>query len=399
LNPRELYAFGVLFLAVLMSLLGIGIVVPFLPKILYDLGGSGLIIGAIFAGFSLTRFLGMPFAGYWGDRFGRKLFLIIATSGYLLTAIGYILARDSVFWIGVVRVVNGLVASISMPVAMAYIGALTRKSREGLTMGIFNIAVFTGFGGGPTLGGFIYKYYGYEKVFYAMAAISALALIMLLFLPEQKGEPKSVSIWEQYEKVLKRRIILALFVHRVILSGGRAAAMAFLPILAVDAWKLSEFQIGIVFTAQIWLVNLLQPAFGYLADRANRIAMIISGSMGASLGYFLIPHTENFQLLLIVCTAIGLFGAFSIPASTAIAVTEGRTLGMGEVMAVFNMGMPMGHLVGFLVCGWIMDKMGIIWLFYFSGFLSIFGIALFIYLLYGSRSKVSSSRGNIEGGS
>ncbi len=399
MKPGDLYAFGVLFLAVLMSLLGIGTVVPFLPKILSDLGSSGLIIGAIFAGFSLTRFLGMPFAGYWGDRFGRKMFLVIATSGHILTAIGYVIAQDSILWLGVVRVINGFVSAIAVPVAMAYAGTLTRKAKEGLTMGVFNMAVFAGFGGGPLVGGFIYSRFGYEMVFYAMGAISTLALIMLLFLPEQKREPEHLSIWQQYKEVLSGRIILAIFVHRVVLSGGRAAAMAFLPILAVDAWNLSEFQIGIALTARIWLVTVLQPVFGWVADRKNRVAMIIIGSVGASLGLFLIPHTGNFPLLLAVCIGIGLFGAVSIPASTAIAVTEGRRLGMGQVMAVFNMGMPMGHLLGFLVCGWVMDKMGIIWLFYFAGFISIFGIALFIYLLYGIKSKVPSSYGNLEGGS
>lgn len=376
-----------------MSLLGIGIVVPFLPKILSDLGSSGLLIGIIFGGFSLARFAGMPFAGYWGDRFGRKLFLIIAAFGYLLTAVGYILAQDNYIMIGLVRVLNGLVASISMPVAMAYIGSLTGEKKEGLTMGIFNIAVFSGFGGGPLVGGFLYDKYGYEPVFYAMGLLSLLALIMLFFLPEQKTTPKRVPMWSQYKTILKRRIVLAIFLHRVILSGGRAAAMGFLPILAVDMWDISIFKVGIVLTAQSWLVNLLQPAFGSLADRSNRIVMIIAGSLGASLGYFFIPHSGSFPVLLAVCVAIGLFGAFSIPASTAIAVTEGRELGMGEVMAVFNMGMPMGHLFGFLISGWIMDEIGIKSLFYFSGIMSFFGIALFIYLLYGVRDHAGADKG------
>jgi DHA1 family multidrug resistance protein-like MFS transporter len=392
LGSKQKYAFSVLFLAVLTSLLGIGIVVPFLPKILHDLGGSGFFIGIIFAGFSLTRALGMPFWGNWGDRFGRKLFLIIATGGYLLTALGYIIVKDSVPGLGLIRVMNGIVAGISMPVAMSYAGDLTKKAKEGFTMGIFNVAMFTGFGGGPAVGGIIYKHYGYEMVFYAFGAISALALVMLFFLPESKGQPKSLPMWTIYKAVLKRRIVLALFIHRLVLSGGRAAAMAFLPILAVDEWGISEDYVGIVFTAQIWFVNLLQPLFGRLADRMNRVTMVITGSFLASIGYFFIPHTGNFPLLLLACTAIGLFGAFSIPASTAIAVTEGRKLGMGEVMAVFNMGMPMGHLFGFLACGLIMDKMGIAELFYFSGIFSILGVALFIVLLYGIKTKDPQTR-------
>ncbi len=393
MNAQERYAFSILFLAVLTSLLGIGILVPFLPKILYDLGSRGLVIGAIIGGFSLTRALGMPFAGNWGDRYGRRLFLIIGTAGYLISAIGYVLVKDSVMGIGVVRILNGLVASISMPVAMAYAGDLAKKAREGFTMGVFNVAVFTGFGSGPILGGFIYEYYGYEMVFYAMAAISALALVLLFFLPESKGRPKPVPVLSMYRNVVKSRMVLALFSHRVVLSAGRATAMAFLPILAINEWDISEKYVGIVLSAPILLPNLLQPVFGWVADRANRIIMVVFGSLGATMCYFLIPHTGTFSLLLLVCASMGLFGAVSIPAATAIAVTEGRDYGMGEVMAFFNMGMPIGHAIGFMLTGWIMDAFGIISLFYFSGFVGIFGVALFIFLVYGSRGEGPSLRG------
>lgn len=61
-------AYRALFVAVFSALLGLGIVIPLLPRYAETLGATGLEIGAIFSGFSVSRALLMPVFGRLSDR-------------------------------------------------------------------------------------------------------------------------------------------------------------------------------------------------------------------------------------------------------------------------------------------------------------------------------------------
>src|SRR3990170_3419065 len=94
--------FWTLFISALTSMLGMGIIVPFLPSFAETLGASGKQIGLIFAGFSLSRFIFLPIVGKLSAIIGRKRLLIFGLLGYSLLSIGYITA-SSVSQLTVIR--------------------------------------------------------------------------------------------------------------------------------------------------------------------------------------------------------------------------------------------------------------------------------------------------------
>ncbi|MBU1894522.1 MAG: MFS transporter [Candidatus Omnitrophica bacterium] len=106
-------AFWVLLIAAFSSMLGLGIISPFLPGFAEEHGANGFWLGMIFAGFGFSRTIIMPVVGKLFDKSRGK---IIVTSGlvlYAVVSLFYPLA-DYVFSLIVVRVVHGFAAGMIM---------------------------------------------------------------------------------------------------------------------------------------------------------------------------------------------------------------------------------------------------------------------------------------------
>ena len=125
--------FATLFLAVFSVTLGVGLVVPLLPVYAHELGATGLYIGFIFGAFSLSRTAFLPIFGRLSDLKGRKPFITTGLLAYSLVSIGFTLSRNVSLLI-LIRFFQGIASAMILPVAQAYIGEITPKQKEGLTI-------------------------------------------------------------------------------------------------------------------------------------------------------------------------------------------------------------------------------------------------------------------------
>lgn len=375
-------AFLVLFISIMIAMLGVGIIVPLLPVYAEEMGATGLWVGIIFSGFLLARLILMPFVGRFSDRKGRKPFIVAGLFFYALLSLGYVWA-DRVGELAFVRMLHGLAAALVLPIAIAYIGDITPQGKEGVSMGSFNIALFLGFGLGPLMGGILKDYLSMNSAFLAMGGLAFVALVLVLkFLPkisvrERRFKGKEVSFRLMFEsKVLK-----GLLIFRLVNALGRGSIICFLPLFAANTLKLSGSQIGVVISILVLSIALLQTPFGMLADRFNRRNMVVLGSIIGSLCLLWIPFTRSFRELILVGSLMGASGAIAIPAAAALMVGEGSSYGMGSTMALFNMAMDLGQLLGMIVGGLIFDYLGLSRIFYFGCIMGFIGTGIFIYYL------------------
>ncbi|TET83943.1 MAG: MFS transporter [Candidatus Nealsonbacteria bacterium] len=82
--------FNTLFIAVFVSMIGAGIIVPLLPIYAKNLGATGIWLGIIFSGFALARLIFMPIIGKISDRKGRKKFIVFGLLGSSVTSLLYL---------------------------------------------------------------------------------------------------------------------------------------------------------------------------------------------------------------------------------------------------------------------------------------------------------------------
>ena len=78
MDKRVFYTLNI---AVFTSMLGMGIVLPFMPIYARSLGATGITIGIFFASFPLAQMVFMPMIGRLSDRHGRKMFMALGPAG------------------------------------------------------------------------------------------------------------------------------------------------------------------------------------------------------------------------------------------------------------------------------------------------------------------------------
>ena len=372
-------------LAIFVAMLGIGIIVPFLPIYAEEMGASGIWLGLIFSGWALARALVMPFVGRLSDVKGRKLILSLGLFFYALLSVAYI-AADTAPMLAVIRWSHGLASAMVLPIATAYIGDLASEAGEGKAMGAFNFALFAGFGFGPLMGGILNDLLSFAAAFLAMGVLSFVALILvLMFLPDLKmktggGEGNDRP---RFGLVVGDTLVQGVLSFRFLQAVGRGAVATFLPIFAAEVIGLSTSAIGLIISMQVLMISLFQYPMGVLADRVNRRFLVAVGLVGSSLCIILLPHTFNFTGLFLVTMASGMIGGIALPAATAMLVGKGRTLGMGTVMGFFNTAMDVGMIFGPLVGGMIFDHIALPPVFYFGGMMGLVGVSAFWYLTRG----------------
>jgi len=364
------------------AMIGIGIISPIMPIFAEKFGASGIWLGLIFSGYSLSRTIMTPIFGKSSDRLSRISFIYIGLLAYSIFSLLYIPA-NSILILILVRIGHGVAAAMVMPIALAMIGDLAPKNKEGEYMGTFNISLFAGFGIGPFIGGFLNDFGGLSSSFYGMFGLSMFAFI-LSFLYLRKGKSTSVVVPTQGNSrsllaILRNRVMKALFIYRLVRAIGTAGILAFFPILG-ESMNISIFAIGIALSANLVLGALLQRFGGKLADKYNRRLMMVIGSLLIALSLILMPNSGSFAGLLLMNIIMGLGNAISMPAATAIVVEQGRTFGMGSTIGLFSTAMGIGMIVSPIASGIIMDLINISYVFYFSSLICVIGTIIFIYL-------------------
>lgn len=370
--------FTVLFIAVFATMLGVGIIEPFMAIYAESLGANGFLIGLIFGSFTLSRALFTPFIGRLSDFKGRKNLLLIGLAGYTILSFFYAVATKIPSLI-IIRFLHGLASAMVLPISMAYIGDIAPKNQEGKYLGTFTISFFMGLAFGPVIGGALHDIWHMNAAFYAMGLISFLSLLLLIFmLPEinahKNTKPSSFKI------ILKDKTMQAMFIFRLLNAFGISALMGFLPLLA-ERINISVFQIGFIVTANLLVSSGFQRYFGIIADKSDKIAMLVAGSIMMLIALALMPLSTNFYTLLLFNILMGFGSAVSIPAGSAITAQLGKRLGMGSVMGLFNTAFGIGGGVGPIVAGLIMVATSLAFVFVSSAIIVLAGTIIFYYLM------------------
>jgi multidrug resistance protein len=375
--------FGILALSIFSSNLGNGIIAPLLPLYAEKLGASGLWLGIIFAGVSISSAIFMPFAGKISDRVGRKPVLSVGLFVFTLTSFAYVWA-DTIASLIAVRFVQGAAAAMVMPVAQAYMGDITPEGQEGKWMGFFNATFITGFGFGPLMGGVLADRFGMDVAFYTMGSLNLIAFLSVIsFLPEVMRR-RMTATQLSFRAVTASDIARGIFSVQVGASANRGIMTTFLPIFATMYIGLSPSLIGMVLTVVIVANSILQIPGGRLADRLNRRYMIILGCLGLAVTQLLIPRAWSLWILLAFMALGSISDASATPPAMALIIQEGRKYGMGMAASVSNMGLGFGMGLAPILAGFVVDLVDVRSAFYVSA--AIMVIAVFVFSRFTRRA-------------
>ena len=379
--------FIALYLAVFMSSLGLGILSPILPAYVDSFSASSFILGIVFGVYSAARTLFMPPVGILSDRFGRRPFILSGLLLFTIVSPLYALAAN-VYQLMLVRFLQGIAAAMLVPVALAAIGDLSPRGREGFIMGSFTSAFFAGLGFGPLIGGFVSDRYSMAAAFYTMGAMSLAAFIFTVFaLPSQLAGGRGKEAQKDTSGVsrsLKRRFIImdrpmaSLFFFRFTRAVGIGLVWVIMPLYAVKTLGLSAFQVGILLSVNTFITTLLQSPFGHLSDRFGHMKSLTAGSVLAGAAVAFIGWSRGFEDLMYISACLGVSGALIVPAGSALAVSLGRTRGMGRTMGLYNSSLSLGTMVGPVIGGALLDLANVRTVFLSGSMLGLLGLLVLV---------------------
>lgn len=362
----------VLSMALFATMLGNGVVIPFIPIYAQEFGASGVAVGILFGAHSASRTFLLPLIGRASDRHGRKAFLLWGLFGYALSSVAYLLA-NSLLTLIVIMALQGVATAMVQPVSMAYVGDLTPKGKEGAYAGYVNTAFLGGVAGGPILGGVIKDLFNMQASFILLGLLSLLSLLLLLFfLPEvQKqhvAEKKEIASWRT---VLSSRPILGVALFRVVYALSSTLIWVFVPLLSASLLPLTTSQVGALISLNVLISTVLQSPCGRLSDRMNKAVLIGIGSLisGVSLAGF--PLTSTFWHLLVLNALVGAGFGLAYPVHMALAMEHTPGSSMGTVMSTLLTVHSFGMTVAPPIFGIVVDYYNLSSMFYSAGLLCV----------------------------
>lgn len=185
-TPRKA-AVGFIFITLLIDVMGWGLIIPVMPKLISSLKGISIneasSYGAwLISAYAITQFLFAPVIGNLSDRYGRRPVLLFSLLGFGIDYLFLALA-PGYEWLFVGRVIAGITGA-SFTTATAYIADVSTAETRAKNFGMIGAAFGLGFVIGPALGGALAGL-GVRAPFYAAALLCLLNTLYGYFvLPE-----------------------------------------------------------------------------------------------------------------------------------------------------------------------------------------------------------------------
>ena len=147
-------AVGFIFVTLVLAIVGFGLLIPVLPKLIVEFQGGDITAGSHTYGwlvgvYALMQFVGSPVLGSLSDRFGRRAIILIATAG---SALDYVIMANAptLSWLVVARIVAGFTGGV-LATANAYIADVTPPEKRAGAFGLLGAAFGIGFIIGPAV--------------------------------------------------------------------------------------------------------------------------------------------------------------------------------------------------------------------------------------------------------
>ena len=341
----------IILLTIFVNLVGFGIIIPLLPFYAQTFGASPVVIGLLFAVFSLCQLIASPALGDLSDRYGRRPVLVFSLAGTVVSFVMLALAH-SVMMLFLARIVDGLSGG-NISTARAYVADVTEPKDRARAYGLIGAAYGLGFIFGPALSGVLVKV-SYTAPIWTAAALTLVATIMALaWLPETvhrvhagSGNPLRY-LPELIQRPLVRRILAIDFVFWFALAIFQTTFALFAAArFGCGAATTGYFFAGFGILGVVVQGGFIRPIVHRVGDKSTFAAGLVFGAIG--LGAAALTHSVVVFALTLVPLSLGMgFGmptVSSLVSRAAGAHEQGRV--QGAASAIESLSRTLGPVWG-----------------------------------------------------
>ena len=301
-----------IFVTLLIDVIGLGIIIPVVPKLIEQLIDGNLSEAASYGGwltaaYAVMQFVFSPILGGLSDQFGRRPVLLFSLFGF---GLDYILTgfAPTIEWLFLGRILAG-VTGASFTTANAYIADISTPEKRAQNFGLVGAAFGIGFILGPALGGYLGQY-GPRVPFFVAAGLSMVNFLYGFFiLPESLApENRRTFDWRRANPVgslmnLGRYpVILGLVASLVLIYIASFAVQGTWTFYTMEKFKWDEKTVG-------WSLATIGLAFAIVQGGLSRIIIpklgqqrsVYVGLLFSALGFALFAFaTQSWMMFAIL---------------------------------------------------------------------------------------------------
>jgi DHA1 family multidrug resistance protein-like MFS transporter len=360
-SPEEKRNLIILFCALVIIMLGFGIVIPILPFYVERMGASGADLGLIMAIFAAMQFIFSPMWGDVSDRIGRRPVIMIGIVGNALAQVLFGLSTQ-LWMIYAARALSGILSAATFPAAMAFISDTTSEENRGGGMGILGAAMGVGMTLGPGIGGVMARF-GLSAPFFAAAGISLIILVLVyLFLPEslpperrvgKAGKLRTVDLGQLWQALFSP--IGYLLFLAFLLSFALTNFEAIFGLYALRRYGYGTTQVGVIMTVVGLTTALVQGLLtGPATRRLGEVWVIRTSLLVSAIGFATMLLAASLPTVLLT-TSIFVFGNALLRPSVSSLISKRTHLPQGIAMGLNNAFMSLGRIAGPIAAGALLD--------------------------------------------
>ncbi len=363
-KPKQSAALGFIFVTIFIDVLGLGIIIPVLPKLLQVLGHINVNRASEYIGWLTFVYASMQliFASIMGnlsDRYGRRPILLISLFGF---GIDYMVMAfaPTIAWLFVGRTIAGICGA-STSTATAYIADVSTGNKRSANFGLVGAASAIGLIFGIALGAYLYAI-NIRLPFYAAAAFAfGNGLYGLFVLPEslakenrRKFEWKRANPFLSLLRIYKKQPLLAsLLGATAIVYIAQKAAEYLLSTFIYEKFDWTPASVGtlglfvglVLFAIQGGLIRYTVPKFGQQKN-------IVAGLIFYAIGLVLIAFAGK-GWMLYLCMVPYCLGGLSGPAMQGLASEKVAKNEQGELQGAFSILNSVSLIIGPLLFSYV----------------------------------------------
>ncbi|MBY6265434.1 MFS transporter [Azospirillum sp. 412522] len=342
----------VIFAAVVLDAVGIGLVFPILPSLLQDVTHAENVapyIGILTALYAAMQFIFSPVLGSLSDRIGRRPVLLVSLAG---AAVNYLfLAFAGNLWMLLLgRAIAGL-TSANVSVATAYITDISPENKRARLFGLFNAMFGIGFIIGPVLGGTLGDHW-LRLPFITAAALNACNLLLaLLILPESRPPSReridlaALNPLKPLRWAFSVRSLLPIILVFFLFSATGEAYGTSWALWGSDSFQWNGFWIGLSLGAFGVCQTLAQaflpgPAVRLLGERAAILLGVASSCIALVVMAF---NTRGWMVFAIM--PVFALGGIGVPALQSLATRQVDESRQGQFQGVLASALSLASIV------------------------------------------------------
>ena len=352
-----------------LAMVGMNLVVPFLPFFIRQLGVSdpGELArwsGLVFAGPFFLSFVATPLWGTLGDRYGRKAMVVRAIFGLALSQVLIGLSQD-VYQLFLFRIVQGAISGF-IAASLALVSTTTPRKHTGYALGFMQSSTAGGAVLGPFFGGLLADLIGYREIFFVTAGLCTIGGFVVLFNVKETlqpdGDARKATVLDNVKLMFSDRrlriIALTLMVAQMSILMIEPVFALFIESFTTDTKYISTLA-GSIFSVSGLFMVISSPWWGKRNDRSGYKRNLTVGLAVVGVVYAGHMIVTSLVQLAFLRAFLGFARGGILPALYSMTSLFAPADRRGGMMAIASSMTILGNMVGPVVGGFVAGHFGI----------------------------------------